>query len=289
MNKDQAHDLRIKMNQQTEEHAHTIAVFSGKGGVGKSNFALNFSIALGQQGKKVLIFDLDIGMGNIDILLGLQPKNSLSTMLEKNLQISDIIEEGTQGISYIAAGTGLSDFFHLDQSKYNYFIQQLQFVASTYDYIIFDLGAGMSEEHLAFIQAADESIVVTTTEPTSITDAYAAMKRLIVHSSRDHLKISLLVNRAQSEQEAQIAFTKLESVVTKFLNYKLNFIGFIREDRTVVEAVKKQIPYYILNERGKAKKSLDQVITDFMNEPVKHKNNRQFISRVRSMFTRKVD
>ncbi|WP_017185288.1 MinD/ParA family protein [Alkalibacillus haloalkaliphilus] len=288
MNRDQAHDLRMRMKQQTVEHAHTIAVFSGKGGVGKSNFALNFSIALGKQGKRVLIFDLDIGMGNIDILLGLQPKYSLSTMLEKNLQISDIIEEGTHGISYIAGGTGLSDFFHLDQTKYDYFIQQLQIVASTYDYIIFDLGAGMSEEHLAFIQAADESIVVTTTEPTSITDAYAAMKRLIVHSNRDYIKISLLVNRAQSEQEAQIAFTKLESVVTKFLYYKLNFIGFILDDRLVVEAVKKQIPYYIFNERGKAKKSLDHVITNYTNEPAP-KNTRQFINRVRSMFTRKVD
>ncbi|MDQ0350640.1 flagellar biosynthesis protein FlhG [Alkalibacillus filiformis] len=277
------------MKKQQGEQAHTIAVFSGKGGVGKSNFALNFSIGLSERGKKVLIFDLDIGMGNIDILLGLQPKHSISTMLEKNLQISDIIEEGTHNISYIAAGTGLNDFFHLDRDKYNYFMQQLQHVTNSFDYIIFDLGAGMSEEHLAFIQAADESIVVTTTEPTSITDAYAAIKRLIVHNTREDLKLSLLVNRATDEQEAQLAYSKLKTVVTKFLDHSLNFIGFIREDYTVVQAVKKQVPFYNFNEKSKAKKSMDNVVNTFMDEAKSTTPKRQFINRVKSMFSRKVD
>ncbi|WP_307065669.1 MinD/ParA family protein [Alkalibacillus filiformis] len=289
MVRDQAHDLRMRMKKQQGEQAHTIAVFSGKGGVGKSNFALNFSIGLSERGKKVLIFDLDIGMGNIDILLGLQPKHSISTMLEKNLQISDIIEEGTHNISYIAAGTGLNDFFHLDRDKYNYFMQQLQHVTNSFDYIIFDLGAGMSEEHLAFIQAADESIVVTTTEPTSITDAYAAIKRLIVHNTREDLKLSLLVNRATDEQEAQLAYSKLKTVVTKFLDHSLNFIGFIREDYTVVQAVKKQVPFYNFNEKSKAKKSMDNVVNTFMDEAKSTTPKRQFINRVKSMFSRKVD
>ncbi|MET3682154.1 flagellar biosynthesis protein FlhG [Alkalibacillus flavidus] len=287
--KDQAHDLRQRMLEQEQNQAHTIAIFSGKGGVGKSNFALNFGMALSDMNKKVLIFDLDIGMGNIDILLGLQPKQSLSTMLEKKLQISDIIETGPQQLSYVAAGTGLSDFFHLDRSKYDYFVRQLQYVTASYDYIIFDLGAGMTEEHLAFIQAADESIVVTTTEPTSITDAYAAMKRLVVHSDRDDLQLSLLVNRASDGDEGEFAYSKLNAVVTKFLECDLTYQGYMPDDPSIMQAVKQQEPFYTFVPRSKATKQIKKLVESFLNQESDSEPDRKFIKRIRSFFSRKVD
>ncbi|WP_411955466.1 MinD/ParA family protein [Alkalibacillus sp. S2W] len=286
---DQAHELRQRVLQNEQNQARTIAIFSGKGGVGKSNFALNFSMALSEQGKSVLIFDLDIGMGNIDILLGLQPRQNLSTMLEKKLQISDIIEAGPQRLSYIAAGTGLSDFFHLDRSKYDYFIRQLQHVTTAYDYIIFDLGAGMSEEHLAFIQAADESIVVTTTEPTSITDAYAAIKQLVAHSKRQDLQLSLLVNRASDRDEGEFAYTKLNAVVMKFLNQSLSYQGYIPDDSTVVQAVKQQQPYYLVSPKSKASKQMRNLVDIYLNQDDGIEQDRKFVKRLRSFFSRKVD
>src|SRR5690625_1210755 len=140
---DQASKLRQTMrSRRANRQAKTIAVVSGKGGVGKSNFTLNFALKLIEQKKSVLIIDLDIGMGNIDILLGLQSKHSIVQMYENNLPIHDIIEVGPNSISYIAGGSGLSKLFDLDEVKLNYFLNQFNKISTEYDYIFFDMGAG---------------------------------------------------------------------------------------------------------------------------------------------------
>ncbi|WP_188205824.1 MinD/ParA family protein [Alkalibacillus aidingensis] len=292
MVRDQAYELRQRMLKATaktnNQQAYTIAIFSGKGGVGKSNVALNFGLGLCREGKKVLILDLDIGMGNIDILLGLQPKQSLSTMLEKKLQISDIIELGPNNLSYIAAGTGLTDFFHMDQRRYEYFLEQFNAISTTFDYIIFDLGAGMSEDHLAFIQSADECFVVTTAEPTSITDAYAAVKQMVVHRQQE-IDVSLLINRVQNEREAKLVYHKLNSVISKFLDYRISLIGYLPDDPIVMQAVKQQTPFLTLNPRSKVSKSMNQIVTSFLKEEVASTQNKPFVTRLKSFFNRKVD
>ncbi|GAA0461382.1 MinD/ParA family protein [Alkalibacillus silvisoli] len=287
--RDQAYNLRQRMKLQ-EKQSKTIAIFSGKGGVGKSNFALNFSMELIEKGNKVLIFDLDIGMGNIDILLGLQSRKSIMTMLEKKLQISDIIEVGPNNLSYVAAGTGLSDFFHLDEQGHTYFMEQLQSIINSYDYIIFDLGAGMNEEHLAFIEAADESIVVTTPEPTSITDAYAAIKRVIVHTQRQKLKLSLMVNRVSNQEEGQFTYNKLHAVVSKFLQHELHLFGMLPEDSNIREAVKEQKPFTLFNKKTKASKAIKKLVENYPSvETDFNKSEHKFVDRLKSIFTRKVD
>ncbi|MGM8214487.1 MinD/ParA family protein [Bacillaceae bacterium W0354] len=290
MVKDQAENLRKKMNKDYSTYARTIAIFSGKGGVGKSNFAVNFSVCLSKQGKRVLIFDLDIGMGNVDLLLGLHPKHNLTTMFEKSLQLSDIIEVGPGNLSYIASGNGLTDFFHLTEGQFNYFSEQLNNISSQYDYIIFDLGAGMSEEHLTFISAADECIVVTTPEPTSYMDAYSAMKHVIIELPT--INMSLLLNNVSSQQEKSQVYDRIYSVVHNFLNYDLKLFGALPNDPLVSEAVKKQTPFYIINNRSIISKALAKIVLDYLkenNQKDSKEENYNFVTRLKSMFVRKVD
>ncbi|GEL75859.1 MinD/ParA family protein [Tenuibacillus multivorans] len=294
MVKDQAYELRKKVNREhgEKQQAHTIAVFSGKGGVGKSSFALNFAICLSKQGKKVLIFDLDIGMGNIDILLGMYPKHTLTSLLEERLNIEDIIEHGPTNLSYIAAGTGLTDFFHLNIERFEYFLEQLGTVTETYDYIIFDLGAGMSEEHMAFISAADECFVVTTTEPTSITDAYAAIKHIVL--DREQVNISLLVNRVSNINEAFLVYERLRAAVNNFLSYEIKLLGSLPDDPAVIKAVKDQMPYYLINSRSRVSKMMAKLVLDYLKEKNElidstNSNDMMFVSKLKSLFKRKVE
>ncbi|MFD2638292.1 MinD/ParA family protein [Piscibacillus salipiscarius] len=290
MIEDQAFELRKRaLDNFEKKNARTIAVFSGKGGVGKSSFALNFAICLSSQGKKVLILDLDIGMGNIDILLGMYPKHTLISMLDDQLSIEDIIEKGPNNLSYIAAGTGLSSFFHLDGNRYEYFLNQLENITRQYDYILFDLGAGMSEEHMAFISAADECFVVTTTEPTSITDAYAAIKHLVLETS--DVKISLMVNRVSGIQESLNVYERLNLAVQNFLSQEIRLLGSLPEDPIVIKAVKEQTPFYILERRARVSKTMAKMTLDYLkaNHDLSEDEKGQFIQKLKSLFIRKVD
>ncbi|SEP57615.1 MinD/ParA family protein [Piscibacillus halophilus] len=292
MVKDQAFELRKQMGRkERKEQAHTIAVFSGKGGVGKSSFALNFGICLSKQGKKVLLFDLDIGMGNIDVLLGMYPKHTMSNLLDEGLDIEEVIENGPHKLSYIAAGSGLTDFFHLNVERFEYFLEQLEKITKEFDYIIFDLGAGMSEEHMAFISAADECFVITTTEPTSITDAYAAIKHLILE--KPEVKVSLMVNRVTGESEALFVYDRLNTVVQNFLSYQLKLLGSLPDDPIVIKAVKEQIPYYLLNDRARISKTLAKLVLDYLkanqDQPTLTDSKELFIHKLKSLFVRKVD
>src|SRR5690625_5265006 len=167
---DQAERLRHKLSPNKKQ-AKTIAFASGKGGVGKSNTALNFAIELQDRNFSVLLVDLDIGMGNIDILLGSSSKYTIINFFTEFIPIHGIIESGPKGLSYIAGGANLNDMMHLDDDKLDYFFKQYNMLANTYDYIIFDLGAGITDAILSFILAADECFIITTPEPTAITYA----------------------------------------------------------------------------------------------------------------------
>lgn len=288
---DQAERLRQYMNNHKNKKSNpkTISIISGKGGVGKSNFAVNFAICLSSQNKKVLIFDLDIGMGNIDILLGLSPKYRLTSLFDNNLQLSDMIEVGPGQISYVASGTGLSYFFNLTNEKLQYFLNQLEIISEQYDYIIFDLGAGMSQEHIAFISASDECIVVTTPEPTAYMDAYSAMKYVVANIP--NINMSLLLNNVQSTSEQIDITNKLKGVVRQFLNYDLHIFGVLPNDSIVTEAVKKQTPFYLLNDRAKISKNLMKITRDYINSQKEKSNEEQenFISKIKAIFFRKVE
>lgn len=261
---DQAANLRRKIELlKATKQAKTIAVVSGKGGVGKSNFALNFSISLAKKNKKVLVFDLDIGMGNIDILMGLSPKQSIVNMFTHNLSIHDIIELGPYSLSYVAAGSGLQDIFTVDESKFNYFLAQLEELTSNYDYIVFDMGAGVAEGSIYFTLSADECIVVTTPEPTALTDAYAMIKHIT--GKQFELPIYLLVNRAHDQKMGQDTLDRLKKVVNQFLKKEIKSLGILPEDKTVFMAVSRQTPYVIYDPKALVSKTITQLAEQYLS------------------------
>lgn len=267
---DQAENLRRQLaTKKNTHHAKTISIVSGKGGVGKSNFALNFSLELIDNGKKVLLFDLDVGMGNIDILLGLHANSTLIDMLHKNLSIHDIIEIGPNELAYISGGSGLNDFFSLDQRKKRIFYEQYSKLLSLYDYIIFDMGAGVTSDSLFFVLASDECIVITTPEPTSITDGYSMIKHIV--NKNPDLPLFVVINRCTSEKEGKYIIDKFQQIVSQFLSIEIKKLGLLPDDRTVSTAVKRQTPYVLLNKRSAISKSMKQLAENYLNHDYKLK------------------
>lgn len=281
---DQAKNLRRKLQQSREPRkAKTISIVSGKGGVGKSNFALNFSLELIKTGKKVLLFDLDVGMGNIDILLGLNATKTIVDMFDQQLKIHDIIENGPNNLAYIAAGNGLSTFFTLDIDKKEYFLIQYHELVQLYDYIILDMGAGATHESLFFIVASDECIVITTPEPTSITDAYGMIKHIV--NNQGEMPIYVVMNRSLTYKSGKKALERFQRVISQFLHVDIHQMGILPDDRTVSTAVIRQIPYSILNENAAISKAIRQVVANYSQSTCKtyKKETTSFVKRLKRL------
>ncbi len=262
---DQAEGLRRKLdNNRTPNQAKTISVISGKGGVGKSNFVLNFSLQLINTQKKVLVIDLDMGMGNIDILMGVHAEKSIINLFEDHLSVHEIIETGPNGLSYIAAGSGLNHLFNMRETDRSFFYDQYRELVQMYDYIIFDMGAGVTEDGLFFILASDECIVITTPEPTAITDAYGMIKHVV--NMQRSMPIYVIMNRSLGYQEGQKSLRRFNDVVSKFLHVQSRSMGIIPDDKTVTQAVIKQVPYVLFNHRSKAAKAIKEITNNYLKD-----------------------
>ncbi|WP_422657278.1 MinD/ParA family protein [Paenibacillus sp. EC2-1] len=246
--------------------AKIITVSSGKGGVGKSNFTLNFALALKSMGKKVLVFDADIGMANIDVLMGVSSRFSLYHLLRKEKNIEDVIQYGPGDLPYIAGGSGIVDMLSLSEENLNFFISQIERISSEMDYILFDTGAGISKENMKFITSADYCFVVTTPEPTSITDAYALIK--VVHGSYPEVDFSLVVNKAGDESEARQASEKIILTANRFLNLDIKMLGYVTDDPFVVKSVKRQIPFSIAFPTCEATRDVKRLALRYLAVPV---------------------
>lgn len=273
--KDQAEQLRKQLltfqdqGKPADSQTKVITVCSGKGGVGKSNFSLNFALSLIQQNKKVIIFDVDLGLANIDVLMGLTPRKNMLTMLEHNLSIWDIIEKGPEGLQLVAGGSGFNHLFHSDQSKLDKLFQELGRLHGQIDYIILDTGAGLSNESLRFILAADDVIVVTTPEPTSITDAYAVLKMTFLQNP--DINIQLVINRCSTLSEGQATGEKLNMVSKQFLKKDVQVLGYIPDDPNVMKAVKKQTPFLLQFPSTEASVAIKKLSRLYLDLPVQER------------------
>ncbi len=221
-----------------EKGIRVISVTSGKGGVGKSNVVSNLAINLSAQGKKVLIIDADLGLGNLDVLLGLSPVYNLNHVLNGEKSISEIMIEGPAGVKIIPAGSGVQEFTSLGQHEKLKLLDELDMLEEQFDIMIVDTEAGISENVTYFTVAAQEIIVVVSPEPTSITDVYALIKLLATRYSEHHFKV--LVNMAKDSEDALEVFRKLANVAGRFLDISLDYLGCVVKDEKVVEAVKRQ-------------------------------------------------
>ncbi|AHV97850.1 MinD/ParA family protein [Paenibacillus sabinae] len=267
---DQAQSLRQLVagqnrviNESGEHSARIITVCSGKGGVGKSNFTLNFALSLKSLGKKVLLFDADIGMANLDVLMGVTPTYNLYHLLGREAGIEQIIQIGPEHLPFIAGGSGMEELFSLSESDLNYFTSQISAVADDMDFILFDTGAGLSKETMKFIASADDCLVVTTPEPTAITDAYALMK--VVHKSHPHVPFKLIVNQAFDTREADATSEKIRMAAQRFLQLDIPFLGYITSDTHVVQAVKRQIPFTMAYPNSVAAKDVRRLTLQYLS------------------------
>ena len=222
----------------SQKGIRVISVTSGKGGVGKSNVVSNLAIALSMQGKKVLVIDADLGLGNLDVLLGLSPVYNLNHVLNGEKNLADILIDGPAGIKIIPAGSGVQELTSLGQHEKLKLLDELDMLEEQFDIMIVDTEAGISENVTYFTVAAQEIVVVVTPEPTSITDVYALVKLLATRYSEHHFKV--LVNMAKDSEDALEVFRKLANVAGRFLDISLDYLGCVVKDEKVVEAVKRQ-------------------------------------------------
>ncbi len=236
--KPQVNESSQKPATADQNGIRVIAVTSGKGGVGKSNVVSNLAIALSTQGKKVVILDADLGLGNLDVLLGLSPPYNLNNVLNGEKSLSEIIVDGPAGIKIIPAGSGIQEFTSLGQHEKLKLLDELDMLEEKFDIMIVDTEAGISENVTYFSVAAQEIVVVVTPEPTSITDVYALIKLLATRYSEHHFKV--LVNMAKDSEDALEVFRKLANVAGRFLDISLDYLGCVIKDEKVVEAVKRQ-------------------------------------------------
>lgn len=263
---DQAQSLRrmVEDRQAPVRRAKILTVTSGKGGVGKSNFTLNFALTLQNRGYKVLIFDADIGMANIDVLLGISAPYNLYHLLKKQKTIREIIHTTPEGLQFIAGGSGFTELLKLSDEELDYVDSQISVLTDEVDYVIFDTGAGLSRETVKFILAADETIVVTTPEPTSITDAYALIK--MVSGMGENIPFRLVVNRVANAREGKQTADKIRLVAERFLNLYIPVLGYVEDDLHVSRAVKQQKPFIQAFPNSPASRTLRQVVHQYLNE-----------------------
>jgi flagellar biosynthesis protein FlhG len=267
---DQAQSLReymqrFQVQQEKKKTSRMITVTSGKGGVGKSNFTLNFALGLVAAGKNVVILDLDLSMANINILMGMTPRYRLIDVLHQNKSIWDVIEKGTGGIEYISGGLEIQELLELDQQTLSFFWNQILELQGYADFILLDTGAGISKEHVDFILASDETIMITTPEPTSVADSYAVLKT-VIQLKQQPVKFRLVVNRAQSYREAVDTSRSMKNACNQFLNVNLTTLGFVMEDSTVGKAVRSQIPFYMSYPNCEASKNIKQIVYSYLPE-----------------------
>jgi flagellar biosynthesis protein FlhG len=268
---DQAQKLRNLVSSESGPVTtpRLITVTSGKGGVGKSNFVVNLSIALVNMGKRVLILDADVGMGNDDILMGFCPKYNLYDIIFNNKEIEEVIITAPCGVKLLPAGTGINKLDELTEQQRDYFVSKLSKIQDV-DFIIMDTGAGINRSVLGFIACCEELIIVTTPEPTALTDAYSLLKA--VKHFRIKSSAQIVVNKSSDTSEGLATFNKFDYAVSKFLKSPLQYLGCISDDKKVITSVKNQEPFLIGFPNCNASKDVKNIASKLVGTVVEDKS-----------------
>lgn len=268
---DQAEQLRniIKASSlpQARPLARVITVTSGKGGVGKSNTSINLAIQFRKMGKRVIILDADFGLANIEVMFGAVPKYNLYDLIYQGKGIQDIITWGPMEIGFISGGSGIAGMANLSREYLSYIVQNLAQLDSIADIIIVDTGAGISDAVLEFLVASGEILLVTTPEPTSITDSYSLLKAFARHPrySQQLSQVKMIANRVEKEEDGQELFNKLNAVVSRYLKVPISYLGAVPQDEKLTRAVMQQMPISLKEPGAKSSLAYEKIARTLMN------------------------
>jgi flagellar biosynthesis protein FlhG len=273
----------VKSNVKAADKARIITVTSGKGGVGKTNLSVNMALAFARLGKKVIVMDADLGLANVNVMLSMVPKYNLYHVIKKQKTIREILVETEYGISIVAGASGFSQIANMGEEDRKVFIAELDTLSNA-DIIIIDTSAGVSSNVLDFIAAADDAVIITTPEPTAITDAYGIIKIIATEYDSLNVGLKLVVNRTKGAAEAKSVADRMINIAGQFLNLKVEYLGFIYDDSSVPSAVIKQKPFMVLDPKCKASICVQHIV-DRM-ERNKTGESRGFGAMLRRLFGR---
>jgi flagellar biosynthesis protein FlhG len=268
---DQAQSLRRiaaqKRTQMVASDLRTMAITSGKGGVGKTNVVVNLALELADMGRKVLLIDADLGLANVDVVLGLAPKYSINDVIHGEKTLDEIVVEGPRGIKILPASSGVSELSQLTNDEKLMILQELDAYETDADTVLIDTAAGISDMVLYFNTAAQERIVVATGEPTSLTDAYALIK--VLHTERQERRFRILVNNVPDERAAKDVYRKLAMAADHFLGgLSLDYLGFIPADPAVNKSVMQQRALVEAYKNSPASQAFRKLAINLLNLPM---------------------
>ncbi|MDR3020032.1 MAG: MinD/ParA family protein [Treponema sp.] len=248
-----------KSGVKAAERSRIITVTSGKGGVGKTNLSVNMALAFARMGKKVVVMDADLGLANVNVMLNMIPKYNLYHVIKKQKSIREILVETEYGISIVAGASGFSQIANMGEEDRRDFIAELDTLSSA-DIIIIDTSAGVSSNVLDFIAAADDAVIITTPEPTAITDAYGIIKIIATEYDSLNMGLKLVVNRAKGAAQAKSVADRLINIAGQFLNLKVDYLGFIYDDAAVPNSVLRQKPFMVTEPKCKASICVQHIV-----------------------------
>jgi flagellar biosynthesis protein FlhG len=265
---DQAEKLREMMRQKgsyekpikgKEKKTRIVTITSGKGGVGKTNVSVNMALAYARMGKKVVVMDADLGLANVNVMLNMIPKFNLYHVIRRQKTMKEIMVDTEYGISIVAGASGFSKIANLNDGERQYFVEELETLSQA-DIIIIDTSAGVSSNVLDFVAAADDTIIITTPEPTAITDAYGIIKIIATEINSLNMGLKLVVNRVKNAAEARKVADRMINITGQFLNLKVEYLGFIFDDSAVAHAVLRQRPFMVVDPRCKASQCVQHIV-----------------------------
>ncbi|HZK19102.1 MAG TPA: MinD/ParA family protein [Treponemataceae bacterium] len=246
-------------NMKVNNKTRIIAVTSGKGGVGKTNIAVNMAIAYAQIGKRVILIDGDLGMANVNVILGVSPKANLLDVVNNRRRMVDIVTDTEYGFQFIPGANGFSRIANLNDEEMKRFAEEFSTLSAA-DIIILDTGAGINSSVLGLLAAADDVYVVTTPEPTSITDAYGVIKIIATELLDNRPNLRIIVNRVHSSSEGKRVAERIITIVSQFLNYQIDYLGFVYDDTTVSASVLRQKPFLIAKPDAKCSMCIKHIV-----------------------------
>ncbi|MEL1134277.1 MinD/ParA family protein [Desulfitobacterium sp. THU1] len=278
--------LASRHKLESKQSLRVLAVTSGKGGVGKTNFSVNLGLALIDLGYRVILLDGDLGLANLDIACGVTPRYTLEHLLSGEKEIEEILISGPKGIGILPGGSGVQDLANIERERLEEVVRNLGRLEGLADIIIIDTGAGLGHTVLNFLKAADDIILITTPEPTALTDAYGLLKAL--QQVRSNFSVNVVVNRVQKESDAKDTYERLESASYRFLNISLTLLGWVYEDAAVGKSVMRQEPVSISYPQSSASQCIQWIASSvsglYLSPPKQAGGIRGFLTNLLRVF-----